>query len=134
MAEVVVFPDVEGAAALFLRTALKVHGWTVTVATRVPATMPANMVRVSRTGGTRRDLVTDRPQLTIECWAADSIKASELARLAQGLMHSAAGAEVAGVWVRSVEEVGGIQSLPDPDTNKPRYQFTVRWHVRGNAI
>jgi len=49
-------------------------------------------------------------------------------------MLAAAGVEAGGVFVRKVETVGGVQYFPDPDTNKPRYQFTVRWHVRPAAI
>jgi hypothetical protein len=94
------------------------------------------MVRVSLTGGSRRDMVTDRPQLTVEVWGNTSIVASDVARACHGLMHSAAGFTVGDVWVRKVEEVGGVANFPDPDygTAKPRYQFTVRWHVRGTAF
>lgn len=132
--EVLVAPDVEAAVVSWLRSAFASRGVVATVATKVPATMPASMVRVSLTGGTRRDVVTDRPQLTVVCWAGNSVEAGNVARLAHALMHSASGETVAGLWVRAVEEVGGVQSLPDPDTNKPRYQFTVRWHVRPVSI
>lgn len=134
MAEVLVFPDAEAAVVAHLRTGLVAHGWVASVGTKVPSDMPANMVRVIRTGGGRRDLVTESPQITVECWAPDSVKASGLARLTHALMHAAGGSVAGGVWVRAVEEVGGVQSLPDPDTNKPRYQFTVRWHVRPVSI
>lgn len=132
--EVLVAPDVEAAVVSWLRGALGSRGVVAAVATRVPDTMPASMVRVSLTGGTRRDVVTDRPQLTVECWSGNSVDAGGLARLVHALMHSVSGETVAGLWVRAVDEVGGVQSLPDPDTNKPRYQFTVRWHVRPVSI
>lgn len=134
MAELIISADVEGAAVGFLRAGLAARGKTATVATKVPATMPATMVRVSLTGGTRQNMVTDRPQLSVEVWAATSVTASDVARTAHGLMHSAAASVVGGVWVRRVEEVGGVQFFPDPDTAAPRYQFTVRWHVRPAAI
>lgn len=134
MAELIIAADVEGAAVTFLRTGLASQGKTATVATKVPATMPATMVRVSLTGGTRGNLITDRPQLSVEVWAATSTTASDVARTCHGLMHSAAGSVVGGVWVRRVEEVGGVQYFPDPDSAKDRYIFTVRWHVRGSAF
>ena len=134
MGELIITGDVEGAAVTFLRTGLSSLGKSATVATKVPSTMPASMVRVSLTGGTRENVVTDRPQLTVECWAPDTVAASDLARTCHGLMHSAAGFTVGTVWVRRAEDIGGVQFFPDHDTAKPRYQFTVRWFVRGTAF
>jgi hypothetical protein len=132
MGEILITPDVELAAVTFLRTGL--GALADKVATKVPATMPAKMVRVSLTGGSRRDVVSDSAQLTVECWASDEPTASNLARTAQALMFSASGSTVESLWVRRVDSVGGVQFFPDPDTAKPRYQFTVRWHTRPAAI
>ena len=132
MGEVLVTPDVELAAVTFLRTRL--GALADKVATKVPATMPTKMVRVSLTGGTRVNVATDTAQLTVECWAPDEPTASNLARTAQAHMFSAAGTTAGGVFVRRVDSVGGVQFFPDPDTAKPRYQFTVRWHVRPATI
>ena len=132
MAEVLVTPDVEAAAVSFLRAGL--GSLTDKVATKVPATMPNRMVRVSLTGGTRLNVASDTAQLTVECWAGDEPTTSNLARTAQAHMFSAAWTTAGGVFVRRVESVGGVQFFPDPDTGKPRYQLTVRWHVRPAAI
>lgn len=132
MTEVLVSPDVEAAGASFLRAGL--GALAAKVATEVPSTMPVTMVRVSLTGGTRSGVASDSAQLTVECWAPDGPTASNLARRAQALMFSAAASVAAGLFVRRVDSVGGVQSFPDPDTNKPRYQFTVRWHVRPATI
>jgi hypothetical protein len=132
MGEVLVTPDVEAAAVTYLRTAL--GALADKVATKVPATMPAKMVKVSLTGGSRDDLVSDQVQLTVECWADTEILASNLARTAQAHMFAAGGSLVGSVWVRRAASVGGVQLFPDPDIPKPRYQFTVRWHVRPTAI
>ena len=132
MGELLVTPDVEGAVVSWLRIGL---GAAVDkVATKVPSTMPARMVRVSLTGGSRRDVATDVAQVTVECWLPDELSASTVARKAHGLMFSAAGMTAGAVFVRKVETVGGVQNFPDPDTNNPRYQFTVRWHVRPATI
>lgn len=128
MAEVLITPDAEAAAIPFLRTGL--GALADKVAQKVPATMPAKMVRVSVTGGSRRDVASDTAQLTVECWAPDEPTASNLARTAQALMLSAAGSVIGSLWVRHVGSVGGVQFFPDPDTAKPRYQFTVRLGVR----
>lgn len=132
MGEVLVTPDVEAAAVSYLRAGL--GSLAAKVSTVVPSTMPATMVRVSLTGGSRQNVASDAAQLTVECWAADGPTASNLARHAQALMFAAAGSVVAGVFVRRVESVGGVQSFPDPDTNKPRYMFTVRWYTRPATI
>lgn len=132
MGEVLVQEDFEAAAVSFLAGGL--GALASKVATKVPATMPATMVRVSLTGGSRFDVATDAAQLTVECWGPDGPTASNLARRGMALMLSAAGSFAGGVWVRKAEEVGGVQSFPDPDTNKPRYQFTVRWHGRPASI
>jgi len=126
--EILISPDAEAAAVTFLRAGL--GSLADKVATKVPATMPAKMVRVSLTGGTRQNVASDTAQLTVECWAGDEPSASSLARTAQALMFSAAWTTAGGVFVRRVDSVGGVQFFPDPDTAKPRYQFTVRWHVR----
>lgn len=132
MGEVLITPDIEAAAVTFLRSGLGVLA--AKVATKVPATMPTSMVRVSLTGGSRRDVASDAAQVTVECWAPDEPTASNLARTAQALMFSAAGSAIGSVWVRRVDSVGGVQFFPDPDITKPRYQFTVRWHVRPATI
>jgi len=132
MAEVLVSPDVEAASVSYLRAGLGVLADKV--ATKVPATMPNSMVKLSLTGGSRTTLVQDVAQLTVECWSANDPTASLLARTSLAYMLAAAGTSAGGLFVRKVETVGGVQYFPDPDTNKPRYQFTVRWHVRPASI
>jgi len=128
MAEILVTPDAELAAVTFLRAGL--GALADRVATKVPAAMPNRMVKVSLTGGSRLNVASDTAQLTVECWGPDEPTTSNLARTAQALMFSAAWTIAGGVFVRRVDSVGGVQFFPDPDTTKPRYQFTVRWHVR----
>lgn len=132
MAELLVTPDVEAAAVSFLRA--KLGTLADRVSTKVPATMPDRMVKVSLTGGGRSGVASDTAQLTVECWGPDEPTTSNLARTAQAHMFSAAWTSAGGVFVRRVDSVGGVQFFPDPDTTKPRYQFTVRWHSRASAI
>jgi len=132
MTEVLVTPDVLVAATGYLRAGLGVLADRV--ATSVPSTMPNNMVKVSLTGGSRTGVVSDTAQLTVECWSSNDPTASLLARTAHAYMLAAAGVEAGGLWVRKAETVGGVQDFPDPDIDKPRFQFTVRWHVRPAAI
>ena len=132
MTEILVSPDVLPAATTYLRSGLGALAGRV--GTEVPATMPNNVVKVSLTGGSRADIVSDSAQLTVECWSVNAPTASLLARTAHAYMLAAAGVTAGGLFVRKVDTVGGVQDFPDPDTNSPRYQFTVRWHVRPAAI
>lgn len=132
MAEVLVAPDSEAAAVVWLRAGLGALAGRVSTA--VPATMPATMVRVSLTGGGRAGVAASVAQLTVDCWADDQQAASNLARNAEAVMLAAAGVVAGGVFVRRVDSLGSVQSLPDPDTNKPHHLFTVRWHVRPATI
>lgn len=131
MAEVLVSPDIESAAVSYLRAKLGLLA--VKVATSVPSIMPATMVRVVLTGGDRLSVAADVAQLTVECWAPDGPTASNLARITQAHMFAASADEAGSVFIRKVESIGGVQSFPDPDTNKPRYIFTVRWFFRPSA-
>lgn len=79
-----------------------------------------------------RDIVTDLPQLTVECWAPDSVEASNLARFCRGLLHAWPRDDL-GRDVGRVSEVGGLAFFPDPLTDSPRYQFTVQVSLRGYA-
>lgn len=128
MADVVVFPDVEALLVSYLGTALGVP-----VASRVPNPRPVQFVRVNRVGGTRRNLVTDRPMVVVEAWAATEAEAAALGELARAHVFALAQTTVGGEWVRSVTEVGGLQSFPDPVSEAPRYQFTVQINTRGRA-
>ena len=132
MSEVLVSPDAEAAAVAWLRNGL--GSLASKVGTKVPKVMPETMVKVALTGSDRLSVAADVAQLTVECWAPDEPSASNLARVAQGFMFSAAAMTAGTVFIRKVESVGGVQSFPDPDTNKPRYIFTVRWFFRPATI
>lgn len=86
------------------------------VSTRVPAPRPAAFVRVTRVGGNRRNLVQGEPILLVECWAATSVAAFDLAARAWDLIDR----DVS--WSASLSEP---VSFPDPDSTSPRYQFTA---------
>lgn len=132
MSEVVVFPDAEAVAVSWLDGKL---GAGVEVSTQVPNPRPDKLCRVTRTGGAGRiNLVTDDAQLTFECWGPDEESASATARLAQGHVFAAAGEMVGSAYVRKVTEIGGLTNFPDPESDSPRYQFTVGVQLRGAAI
>lgn len=133
MAEVVVFADVVEAFTGYLRDELDDRGWTVTVATQVPTSRPAQLVRVLRTGGVHhpdQNVPVEQAQLTVECWAATQATAHDLSQLSRALVYASRGV-VDGV--SRVEEVSAPAYLPDPLSDQPRWTFTVLVTWRGAA-
>ena len=114
------FPDAETLAVQLVRAA--VH--PVRVVTRVPASRPAEFVRVWRTGGAAANRVLDQPLITAQAWGAN---ADELARACrEAFLHNYTLLPL----VRGVEEVTGPYQDPDPATNTDRVTFTVQLQVR----
>lgn len=87
---------------------------------RVPASTPAELVTVERTGGGVADLV-DRPLVAVQCWAETDERAEALAnevRLALVSSRPPAG-------IHSVRVNAGPYQLNDPATRSPRYQLAL---------
>ena len=124
--EVVVFGDAEAVAIAWLKPRIA----PVKASTEVPSTRPDEFVKVSLTGGYDPNQVTERPQLTFECWAKDSIRASEICRSVKAHLKAMVSETVNGVFVRGVTTVGGPSSFPDPQTTLPRYQYTAELNCR----
>lgn len=124
--EVVIFGDPEAAARTWLNPRLS----PVKVSTEVPDVRPNEFVKVTLTGGFDANLITENPQLTFECWAATSVRASEICRLVKAHLKAMNGETVNGVFVRGVRTVGAPASFPDPQTSLPRYQYTAELNCR----
>ena len=135
LVEVIAFPDAEAVVVAFLKAELTARGESAKVGTKVPANRPARMVKVTRTGGLRRNLMTDSPQLTFECWAATDADAAGLAGLVRAVVGAASSLPLPlGAQCSRVQEVGGPVSFPDPDTALPRYHFTMSLELRGQIL
>ena len=117
-------PNVEMLVIQYLKAELTGSGHTVTVATNVPATRPAELVKVTATGGELRDVVVTEAQLAIECWAASPVLAGDLARDCQGILTEWPGHQAGGSFIYDCK-ARVPTSFPDPDTRTPRYIFTV---------
>lgn len=86
-----------------------------------PSPLPTEFVTVERAGGST-ELGIDRPLMAVQCWA-DSVERA--AEMAQALRRSAvSGGLLSREGVYSAQ-VSGCYSFPDPDSRKPRYQFSV---------
>lgn len=129
MAEIIRFPDGE----LFLIELLRPRVAPVKVASMVPSSHKVSdkLVRVSRTGGPSKDLVTDGGTYLIECYAGSPGDAYDLCAEVRAVALAAA--RLSG-RVRKATDGGGISFLPDPDSGQPKYQCLVQLDMRGTAI
>lgn len=114
------FPDSEVLAVGLLKATVA----PVRVLTKVPATRPAEFVRVWRTGGAAANRVLDQPMITVQAWGPN---ADALARKCREAFLSNSSLMP---LVRGVEEVTGPYQDPDPATNSDRVTFTVQLQVR----
>lgn len=132
--EVIVFPDAEGVAVSWLAADLATYGSDAPVSSTVPNPRPPEFVTVHRSGGPRRDLITDAASLTFECWSDKPSGAAELAQLVRGIVASWQGRYADGVTAYRVQEFAGPQMLPDPASKQSRYTFTATVELRGGSI
>lgn len=133
MVEVIAFPDAESFSVAFLKAQFTERDIATRVGTKLPKAHTAadSFVRVSRSGGVSRDIVTDSPMILVECFGPDTVTASDTAKVTRALMLAAARLSDE---VTRVQDSGGVAFLPDPDTGQPRYQFVVALDLRGSAI
>lgn len=138
MAEVIIFPDVEDLVRVYLQTLVPAREGMAAVkvyANKLPATLPAKSVLVTRTGGVSKDLVMDMAQVTIECRAGTAGEAERLAALVRGLVGAAeASGHLGDVPIYEVREFSAPYSDPDPRNEKfERFSATYQVAVRGFA-
>lgn len=134
--DVITFPHIEKALIGFLNAELTARGKTAWVSSQIPANRPTRLVRVTRAGGPRRDIINDQPTVIVECWDATETAAYDLANLCRGLIHAASLSDdpMGGVYLNHYEEFSGPARNPDPLTAYSRYQFTVSLMVTGSTL
>lgn len=130
----VLFPDAVLIVTAWLRSELELDGEPVPVVTLVPDPRPDRFVIIYRTGGVRRDLVTDLAQVTVEAWGADEKAAHDLAQHARALVHAMPGEVIDGTTVYRVDELAGPALLPDDRSAQARYVFTAQLALRGTRL
>lgn len=131
MMDLVAPPDVESAAYALLQAALP----DAHVGTRYPsgANEPAEVVRLSTTGGDVTNLVLASARLLVECWADDEADAWRLAATAHAHLCEAGG-EYAGVTIyRATADLP--VNYPDVNrANRFRFQFLATIYARMEAL
>ncbi|MGW5316722.1 hypothetical protein [Nocardia thailandica] len=133
MPELIVFPDAEAVAVSWLQPQLVARGIAIPVATKVPNPRPPRFVRVVRTGGAQRDLVTDRATLVFECWDSSDPGAAQLAAVVRALLGAAVPGWLDTAWSDRIVDLGMVPS-PDLDAGSPRHLVTAELHLRGTAL
>lgn len=109
-------------------------GITPPVHHKIPNPRPATFVTVQRTGGPKRNLVTDEPQVTVEAWAATDVAAHDLAQTVRALLNDLGDnvRSLDGVPVYRCEEISGPVDLPDPLSDQPRFSQSFSIALRGS--
>lgn len=128
MAEVITFPDTAELLRSYLDGIMAEPVHQV-----VPTDRPASFVTVRRTGGPKRNLVTDAAQITVESWGTTDALAHDTAQEARGLLNALPGQLIDGVPVYRVDEASGPANLPDPISNQSRYSQSFVIALRGEA-
>lgn len=116
-------PDVKALVLAYLRDRVAVP----VVSTR-PDDGTASFVRVIGTGGPgRHDRILQTVQLTIDCYAASTGRAYDLAATVDAAMHDLPASDVP---VSHVPWATTPQDYPDPDTGSARYTATYQLVVK----
>lgn len=125
MAEGVKFRDIPQLVCDRLRHPLLAG---ILVGTKVPTNRPPEFIRVLRTGGIKESLISEAAQITIEAWAQDETRASDLLNTARAILNAADG------QLFGVREFGGPANLPDPTTAQIRFTMSFQIRARGTAV
>lgn len=91
----------------------------------VPNPRPASFIRVSRVGGSERNMIQEQPLLLIECWGADQTEAWLTARQCWEALQGRDELVFNGIELQE-RRLSSPVNYPDPSTASPRYQFTLQ--------
>lgn len=131
--ELLIPTDVEVRALAELSSALPLHGFpgvtriSQTLGTKLPTRNPKpdEFGRLIATGGTGRDLVTDRPTLIVEGYSTREQRARDLCALMLAILERAARAGSLGGAAAYRSDVGALpQNLPHPQV-PTHFRFTA---------
>lgn len=132
MTQYVIDADAESVLRGYLQTQLLALGISVPVSTQVPNPRPDEFVRLSRTGGPRRTVISDEPQITVDCYADTETRAYEIAASVRAAMNAAP--IIRGDTARVVE-LSGPQNFPDPSApSSARYTQSFLVHMYSTAL
>ena len=95
-----------------------------TVATKVPPRRPETFIRVLAAGGAlTAEYSLAAPSAIVECWAATTDAAYDLASAAWERLRATAGTELGpGLWIQEARLTLPVD-FPDTQSGSPRWQF-----------
>jgi hypothetical protein len=126
-------PDVEGLLISYLATELPEYGMpNVPVSDRPPQTGVESVV-LYRTGGVRRDLVSDQAQITVDTRAARGSRAVQIIQLVRALLNDLWGKQIDGFAVYDVNELSGPYVNPT-EMDAIRYSQSFLVVVRSKSL
>lgn len=131
MAELLVAPDAEEEIRRELLAWPFLSG--MPVSTDLPKDpKPPGFVRVVRTGGAERDMVTDEATCTVECFSESETTASRLAALSRAALSAAArDGRMGNATCYGAQILAAPANLPHPDVpTHHRYTFTMSVELR----
>jgi hypothetical protein len=122
-------PDIEAVLVDICSADLEVDFYAQVPRSRQGDSEPFGVIR--RLGGVRGRAVTDEPMVSVETWAPNRTDAYHLCAAACTTIFALVGTVREGVTFYKVAETSGPTSLPDPDSEMPRYTATLLVRVRG---
>lgn len=122
--------DVEQLLIDHLNVKLPEYGFDIPVADRVPPNNQPSVTLV-RTGGVRRDLVTDEAQITIDVRHSDAAQAMAVVLCTRALINDLWSQRIQGVQVYTVRELAGPYSNPT-SAELSRYSISFLVAVRSS--
>ena len=121
------FPDTEAIAT----TALRAAGYRA--ASSIPANPTYPLVVVRRLGGTPAEKrVLDRATLQVDVWGNNKSEARDLGDAARRVLMNLEGTSSVDFngYITCVEDVLGLFWLPDQETKRDRYIFSVALYAK----
>jgi hypothetical protein len=126
-------PDVEALLISYLTTALPAAGIpNVPISDRPPQSGVESVV-LYRTGGVRRDLVSDQAQITVDVRAATGSRAIEILQRVRALLNDLWGFSIDGFAIYDVNELSGPYVSPT-EMDPIRYSQSFLVVVRSKSL
>lgn len=123
-------PDVEQVLRDYLLTVLEPRDYDIPVGTIDPKDA-RSFVTLYRTGGSEGTLVSDRAQITFNCYAPTEYQAFKLGALVFGAVKALDSEQVDGIQFYENSQVGSLVNFANPrHPDLFRYQFSRAFHVR----
>ena len=126
-------PDVEALLISYLAAALPAHGIPGVPVSDRPPQSGAESVVLYRTGGVRRDLVSDQAQITVDVRAALGSRAVEILLRVRALLNDLWGFAIDGFAVYDVTELSGPYVSPT-EQDPIRYSQSFLVVVRSKSL